>query len=460
MIDKKISNVIIFALVIIAFSLIINILIKNNEERVVKESFNEIKATVLSVDNSNVTLVDYDKNTYTLSTFAKDLKPGDILAIKYTGVIDESKDIQTIEVIDYSQIDGEKDENGVPITWKDDGIFSDYYVLANNKLKSLSLDERIGQVLLARYPDTNAIEDLKKYNLGGFVFYGKDFANKTESQVKDMINTVQNNAKIPLLTAVDEEGGKVVRVSSNSNLVSEKFKSPQDLYNSGGFEAIKNDTINKSNILYKLGLNLNLAPVVDVSTDPNDYMYDRSIGQNTEITSTYAKTVIEASKKTNVSYTLKHFPGYGNNVDTHTSTSTDDRAYNDIIANDIPPFEAGIKAGAESVLVSHNVIKNIDPNNPASISTSVNRLLTNDLGFTGVVITDDLDMAALDSIDNKAVKALIAGNDLIITTNYAESFSEIKTAIENGSINQNVLDKAAFKVLAWKYYKGLMLELK
>lgn len=460
MVDKKISNVIIFALIIIAFSLIINIVIKNGDERVVKESFSEIKATVLSVDKSNIILVDEDKNTYTLSSFANDLKPGDLLAIKYTGVIDESKDIQTIEIVEYSQIEDEKDENGVPVSWKDNGIFSDYYVLANNKLKTLSLDEKIGQVLLARYPDINAVEDLKKYNLGGYIFFGKDFANKTESQVKNMINDVQNNAKIPLLTAVDEEGGTVVRVSSNSNLVSEKFKSPQEIYNSGGFEAIKNDTINKSNILYNLGLNLNLAPVVDVSTDPNDYMYDRTIGQNTDVTSTYAKTVIEASKKTNVSYTLKHFPGYGNNVDTHTSASTDDRAYNDILKNDIPPFEAGIKAGAESVLISHNVIKNIDPNNPASISPSVNRLLTNDLGFTGVVITDDLDMAALDSIDNKNVKSLIAGNNLIITSDYAESFNEIKTAIENGTINQNILDKAAFKVLAWKYYKGLMADSK
>jgi len=163
-----------------------------------------------------------------------------------------------------------------------------------------------------------------------------------------MINELQEAAKIPILTAVDEEGGTVVRISSNPNLVSERFASPRELYLSGGLDEIRKDTIEKSNLLSKLGINLNLAPVIDVSTDPNDYMYKRTIGENTQITSRYAKTVIEASKLNNVSYTLKHFPGYGNNDDTHNSSVTDTRTYDDILNNDLPPFEAGINAGAEA----------------------------------------------------------------------------------------------------------------
>ena len=94
----------------------------------------------------------------------------------------------------------------------------------------------------------------------------------------------------------------------------------------------------KSNLLYNLGINVNLAPVVDVSTNSTDYMYDRALGENTDITSKYAEVVIEASKGLGVSYTLKHFPGYGNNNDTHTGTVVDERSYEDILKNDIPPF--------------------------------------------------------------------------------------------------------------------------
>ena len=273
-----------------------------------------------------------------------------------------------------------------------------------------------------------------------------------------MISLLQENSKIPLLTAVDEEGGTVVRISSNPELASSKFLSPRELYTTGGFELIEEDTLNKSKLLNSLGLNLNLAPVVDVSTNPDDYMYKRSIGENTEITSEYAKVVIEASKGTKVSYTLKHFPGYGNNEDTHTASATDNRSYDDILNNDLPPFESGIEAGAEAILVSHNIVNSIDPDNPASLSASVHNLLRNKLDFTGIVITDDLSMGATSSINNNALKAIIAGNDLIITTDYKNSIESIKNAIENGDLSEEIIDRLAFRVIAWKYYKGLMFE--
>ena len=286
----------------------------------------------------------------------------------------------------------------------------------------------------------------------------KDFRDKTKPEVKEMINNLQNVSKVPILTAVDEEGGTVVRVSSNPNLASSKFESPRDLYLSGGFDKIRQDTINKSLLLSELGLNLNLAPVVDVSTNSGDYMYKRTLGENTELTSTYAKTVISVSKGLGVSYTLKHFPGYGNNSDTHTGQSIDNRSYDDIVKNDLPPFEAGINEGAEAVLVSHNTVTNIDSSNPASLSSDVHNILRNKLSFTGIVISDDLAMGAVSSIDNVAVKAITAGNDLLITTDYEESFNDIKEAVNNKTIDEGLIDKLAFRVLAWKYYKGLIFE--
>lgn len=340
--------------------------------------------------------------------------------------------------------------------YKNNSLFGKYYKKSLRKLKNMSIDQKIGQLLLVRYPEEEQKDVLKKYQFGGYLFFAKDFRNKTKDEVISMINDLQAASKIPILTAVDEEGGIVVRVSSNPNLRSERFLSSQKLYELGGFDKIKEDTIEKSNLLKELGLNLNLAPVVDVSTNKDDYMYERSIGQNSDITAEYAKTVISASKGSGVSYTLKHFPGYGNNIDTHTASSIDNRSLDDIEKNDLPPFKAGIEAKAEAILVSHNIVDSIDNKNPASISPKVHKLLRKNLNFSGIVITDDLEMGATKDIEDKSVKAILADNDLLIVTDYLESINEIKNAINNKIITENDLDKKVLKILEWKYYKKLL----
>ena len=334
-------------------------------------------------------------------------------------------------------------------------LFGSYYDEAQKLLDDMTLDEKIAQILLVRYLDDGK-EVLEKYQFGGYLFFEKDFKNKTEEEVKNMIEQLQQVSKIPILTAVDEEGGIVNRISTNPNLVESPFKSSQQLYQEGGLELIKEDTITKSNILSNLGINLNLAPVVDVSTNPSDYMYERSIGQNTQITADYAKTVIEASKNTKVSHTLKHFPGYGNNTDTHTGESVDNRTIENIKENDLPPFISGIEAKAEAVLISHNIVSSIDDSNPASLSKKVHELLTEELNFSGIIMTDAIDMGAISEIESATSKAIQAGNDLIITTDYITSINDIKNAIENNEITEEQLNKKVLKILAWKYYKELI----
>ncbi len=355
-------------------------------------------------------------------------------------------------VIDYTVIEDSK----IPDAWLDGGIFSVHYVAAYKKLMTMSLDEKIGQVLIVRYPNSGAEALLKQYHFGGYVFYEKDFKGKSKNQVISMIDSSQAASTIPLLTAIDEEGGAVSRLNSNSALTSAPFKSPQVLYAEGGFDAIVADTKNKSSILKSLGLNLNFAPVVDVSTDPSTYIYKRTIGQGTQITSDYASTVIGVSKGTGVSYTLKHFPGYGSNLDTHVGGSTSKKSYADILNEDIPPFKTGIAAGAEAVMVSHNVVESIDAGNESSISPKVHSLLRTDLGFTGIIVTDDISMGAMKNVSNIGGKAISSGNDLIITSDAPTTFNQIKSSIANGSVNEDALNHAVFRLLAWKYYKGLL----
>lgn len=416
---------------------------------------NEFTGTVMKYEEGLITIVDADEATYTCKMDSAKFHLGDEITIEYTGILGKDLDVEDCQVVDYTITNNEDELDSKNIT-SDRGIFKDFYTQAMNKMKTMTLDEKIGQVILARFPDDNPVDDVKNYHLGGFVFYEKDFKNKSVSDVKKMINEVQDASKIPLLTAVDEEGGKVVRISSNPNLVATKFASPSELYNNGGFDSIREDTKNKSKVLRNLGLNLNLAPVIDVSTDPNDYMYNRALQKGTALTSTYATTVIEASKNSGVSYTLKHFPGYGNNADTHLGSQTDDRSYESILDNDIPPFKKGIDAGAEAVLVGHNIVKSIDSSNPASLSVRIHNILKNDLEFTGVIITDDIAMGATSNIQKSVIKALNAGNDLVITTDYKNDINLIKEALKDGSLQEEVLDNHVFKVLSWKYYKYLI----
>ena len=323
---------------------------------------------------------------------------------------------------------------------------------AKEMLETLTIDEKIGQLLLVRYgSDSNSAQLASDNCFGGYVLFEKDFKNKTVEQVQNMISNIQNECKIPLLMAVDEEGGTVVRISSNANLATSKFKSSMQLYNEGGLDLIKQDTINKSQLLSKLGINLNLAPVVDVSTNSSDYMYKRTLGQGVELTSEYAKTVIETSKDTGVYYTLKHFPGYGNNKDTHKTSSLDTRSYDEIMNTAIPPFKAGIEAGAQAVLISHNIVQSIDSENPASISKKVHDILRNDLNFKELIITDDLAMNAVSGIENVYTKAVMAGNNLIITSDYQASINNIKNAVTNGTITEEQIDAIVVKNLAWKF---------
>lgn len=357
------------------------------------------------------------------------------------------------EVLDYTVTDKSK----IPDEWLDGGLFSAYYTKAYNKLQGMSLDEKIGQTLLVRHTSSTS-NQVDKYKMGGFVFFEVDFKNKSRDQVINMINSIQSKSSIPLIMAIDEEGGRVSRISSNPNLTSTPFKSPQDLYAIGGFEAILADVENKSLTLKGLGLNLNFAPVVDVSTDPSNYIYSRTLGQGTDLTSTYASKVIKASKGLGVSYTLKHFPGYGSNTDTHMGSSISKKSYEALMNEDIPPFREGINAGAEAVMVSHNVVYALDKTNESSISPTVHKLLRDDLKFRGVIITDDISMGAMKNVSNIGGKAINAGNDLIITSDVDTTFNQIKSSIANGSVKEEVLDRAVFRVLAWKYYKGLLMD--
>ena len=326
-------------------------------------------------------------------------------------------------------------------------------------IANMTLEEKVGQMFMPRAPLENAQEMVSKYHLGGYILFARDFEGKTKEEVINNIASYQNASEIPMLIGVDEEGGTVNRISKFKEFRDTPFASPQEIYKSSGFLGIEEDTITKAEFLKSFGINVNFAPVADVSTNPDDYIYARSFGENANLTSKYVETVVIAMKESNIASVLKHFPGYGNNVDTHKGMSIDNRSYETFLESDFLPFISGIKAGADIILVSHNIVNSMDPDNPASLSKKVHEILRDDLGFTGVIITDDLHMDAIkDYIGNTeaAVKAILAGNDLICTTDFETQIPAVIEAVKAGTISEEQINESVYRILKLKSNLSLL----
>ncbi|MDE6025755.1 MAG: beta-hexosaminidase [Lachnospiraceae bacterium] len=326
-------------------------------------------------------------------------------------------------------------------------------------LKSMPIEEKVGQLFFIKNDNRFDESVLEDYPVGGIILFASDFAHRSPEQLKESLAAFQAASKYPLLIGVDEEGGTVVRLSKNRALADHEFQSPQDLYNSGGYDAIRNDTKEKAELLLSYGVNVNFAPVCDISVNKRDFMYKRSFGKGAEETATYVSIVVEIMNNEKIGCVLKHFPGYGNNGDTHSEIIHDRRDYQTIETQDFKPFIAGINAGAGCVLVSHNIVDCMDSQWPASLSVYIHNLLRNELAFDGVIITDDLMMGGVSKFVNDSeapVLALKAGNDMLLSTNYSVHYRAVLDAVSSGDITEERIDESVRRVLRWKYTLGLM----
>ncbi|MFS9080096.1 glycoside hydrolase family 3 N-terminal domain-containing protein [Streptococcus mitis] len=324
-----------------------------------------------------------------------------------------------------------------------------------DRLATMTLEEKVGQLFWARVPSAHQIEDLQSYHLSGYILFGRDFEGRTIDDMKALTKGYQAAAKIPLLIGSDEEGGTVTRISS---ILETPFQSPMALYHQGGMEAVLSDTKQKAELLKSVGINAGLFPVADLARDHSAFIYDRTIGQDAQTTASYVQQVVEELKKSKVGSTLKHFPGYGDNGDSHTAIIQDNRSLDELRQADFLPFQAGIDAGADSVLVSHNILSKIDTV-PSSISPKITDLLRKELHFKGVIMTDDLDMAGLAdfvSQEEAAFQVIVAGNDLILGSSYQTQIPYLLKKISSGELTEERIDESVRRILTWKYDLGLL----
>lgn len=337
-------------------------------------------------------------------------------------------------------------------------LFGSYYKKAQKVLSKMSLEEQVGQLFLVRYDRNLVSSQIQRLYPGGYILFAKDFQDQTKDSISKELSDHQSLSKYPLVFGVDEEGGIVTRVSRFLAFRDSKFPSVSEVYAEGGYDLLADIEKEKAELLLQLGIHLNLAPVADVSTDPNDFIYNRTLGKDASVTADYIKHMVEYANEAGISSCLKHFPGYGNNRDTHTGVVHDKRSYETFVKSDFLPFESGIQAGVPTILVSHNVVEAMDPDYPASLSSKVIKKLRDELGFSGIVLTDDLAMGAVSSYvlnGTAAVLAIQAGNDMIITSDFETMYQEVYQAVLDEIISKAVLERAVKRIIAWKYMYGL-----
>lgn len=327
-------------------------------------------------------------------------------------------------------------------------------------LQSMPLEDWVGQLFLVSADPNYARDHIQQYNLGGFLLFSKDFDNETpgDSAVRK-ISRYQMAADIPLLIAVDEEGGTVNRISRYPYYRSSPFSSPRKLYDLGGMDAVLEEEDEKCRLLDSLGVNVNLGPVCDITTDPSAFMYSRSLGQDAQTTALFAAQMVQLMQSHSIGSALKHFPGYGNNTDTHTGIAVDNRSLVELEEKDLIPFQAGMDAGCGAVMVSHTIVKALDAELPASLSPEVHRYMREEMNFQGVIITDDLVMQAITNqygAGEAAVLAVLAGNDLLCSSSFIQQYEAVLAAVLDGRIPFDTLKAAVRNVLEWKIELGLI----
>ena len=331
--------------------------------------------------------------------------------------------------------------------------------IADKLLSEMTLEEKVGQMFYSSVPVGAGEDWITKYHMGGYVLFGNDFDGKSADDVRAMIQGYQMRSKVPLLIGVDEEGGTVLRVSYHEQLRSSGFDSPKNVYQSGGWEAIDATETEKAELLTSLGINVNNAPVCDITSNPDSFIYDRSFSGDPDEVSTFVKKVVDICKDKKLGTVLKHFPGYGDNTDTHEDMSYDSRPLDDFRNRDFIPFKAGIEAGADSIMVAHNIMADVDADYPASLSKKVHDIIRNELGFDGVIMTDDLAMQAIakyTGAEAAAVTAAKCGNDILCCTDVEAQYPAVLEAVKNGDIPQEQIDASVKRILKWKHNLGLI----
>lgn len=327
-------------------------------------------------------------------------------------------------------------------------------------ISSMSLDEKIGQMILAGISgttvDTNTRNLVNQYHVGGIIFYKNNF--ETANQTIQLVNQIkaENSSNLPLFLSVDQEGGRVTRLPGGlinfpPNKRIGEVNNPTFSYKIGTLLGRE---------LREFGLNLDFAPVLDINSNPNNPVIgDRSFGNNPEIVSKLGIQTMKGIQSQNVIPTIKHFPGHGDtSVDSHLELPIVNKSLKELEKLELIPFKQAINHGADVVMVAHILLPKLDKNNPASMSkVMITNILRKQLGFEGVIITDDMTMEAITdhfAIDESAVESVKSGSDIILVEHdykhVVKIISALKNAVQKGEISGQRIDESVERIIKLK----------
>lgn len=355
---------------------------------------------------------------------------------------------------------------------------SEIEAMADAIVNNLTLEEKIGQMFVVNLEELDTSHgdfyDYRKYtkkmgkimgtyHVGGVILFSRNVENI--DQTETLISDLQENSNIPLFVSVDEEGGDVARIANNPNMYCKKFPSMEEVgaKEDENYAYTMGETIGKQ--IKELGFNVDFAPVADVKTNElNTEIGNRSFGSNPDKVAKMVAQVVYGIQDQGISASLKHFPGHGGTTeDSHEKAVNSEDDLYDLRKTAFRPFEAGIDAGADFVMVSHISISKVTGNTiPASMSKVViQNMLRDELGFEGVVITDAMDMGAITkkySPDKAAVKVVQAGSDVVLmTTNLKKAYRAVWDAVQTGTISEEQIDTSVKRIIKVKLKRGVIL---
>lgn len=299
-------------------------------------------------------------------------------------------------------------------------------------------------------------EALAKYGVGGFIYFKQNI--KSKEQFSEMLDNTQAYARYPLFLAVDEEGGRVARLSGSG--IGEKVDAAAVIGQSRDTEVAYQSGVTLGKNLAEVGMNLDFAPVADLSLVEGSVIGDRSYGGDTALVCSLIDSVTRGIQDQGVSACLKHFPGMGGVVqDPHKGISGSDRTEEMFRAEEFPVFQAGIAAGVDVVMVSNISAPALTGNaEPCLFSQRlVTDILRSELGFEGVIITDAMNMAAVSDYygsDEAAIMALKAGCDMILMPeDFEKAYNGVLGAVRDGTISEERIDDALRRIyrIKWAY---------
>lgn len=339
-------------------------------------------------------------------------------------------------------------------------------------LDSMTLEEKVCQLfmvtpeaLTGEYAVTEAKDDfvaeLSQFPVGGVILFAQNLKNP--GQCKALTEAFQSASRIPLLIGVDEEGGIVSRLGSKENMGVTHFPNMGKIGKSGDTAKAYEVGFTLSGELLVLGFNLDLAPVADVSSNPeNPVIGDRAFGSDPVLVSQMVAACVQGFQDGGLSCCLKHFPGHGDTKDdSHTGLAVISKSLEELRQTELPTFAAGIQAGAPVIMTAHISLPAIlGDNTPATLSHEiVTGLLRNELGFEGVVITDAMNMGAITdtySADEAAVLAVKAGCDMLLMPNdLGKAYNGVLEAVRSGKISMERLNESIERILKLKLEYGI-----